>query len=158
MRELLLSGASSDAALFVLRLVLGGFYVLARFRFFYDPSLRPAWCNHLRHDSLTNKMARCGWRSMTYFWACVVAAVEVAAGLAVIAGFLTMPAAFGLLIVTVIATICTARDKVMEQNPVDALDCVACYFWRVEGLYIAMALALLLTGPGKWSIDYLLFN
>jgi uncharacterized membrane protein YphA (DoxX/SURF4 family) len=146
---------NNDAVAFLLRAVLGTFYVLARFRFFYDPARSPRFCNPERHQSLTNKVKHCGWYSMPYFWAWFVAAAEVLGGLALIVGLLTVPAAAGLLIVTLFATYCTARDKVMEQHPVDALDCVGCYLWRVEGIYIAIALAIVLLGPGRWSLDYL---
>lgn len=147
-----------DAVAFLLRLVLGGFYVLARFRFFWDPSRSPSICNPQRHESLIRKMQHCGWCSMPYFWACFVAGAEVLGGAALVLGFLTVPAAIGLLLVTTVATYCTARDKVMEQHPVDLVDCVSCYLWRVEGLYIALALGIILLGPGKWSVDYWLFT
>lgn len=91
-------------------------------------------------------------------WAWVAALVEVLAGVAVVIGLLTLPAAFGLLVTLLVATICTAYDKVMEQNPVDKLDCVACYLWRVEGLYIGLAIIILLAGPGAYSIDYLIWR
>jgi hypothetical protein len=46
---------------------------------------------------------------------------------------------------------------VMEQNPVDQVDCVSCYMWRVEGCYIASTLGILLEGPGAYSLDALLW-
>lgn len=144
-----------DAALFLLRAVLGTFYVLARFRFFYDPS-RSRWLCPDRRRSLVNKVQICGWLSTApRLWACVVAVVEVLGGAALIVGFLTQYAALSLLGVTLVATYYTARDKVTAQKPVDKLDCVSCYLWRVEGVYIAIALAILALGPGRWSIDYL---
>lgn len=160
MRDLLLSGFGlQDALLLLLRVTLGGFYVLARFRFFFDPS-RPGamFCNADRHQSLTNKMQHCGWCNMPRLWAWTVASIEVSAGLALIFGLLTIPAAFGLLAITIGATLCTAKQKVMEQHPVDCIDCVSCYLWRVEGLYIAMAVAILLAGPGRYSLDFALFG
>lgn len=147
-----------DAALFVARLVLGLFFVLARFRFFYDPSREECWFNTQRCDSLTRKLAYCGIHACGKQWAWAVAAAEVLAGAALIVGLLTVPAALGLLIVLIFATICTARDKVMEQHPVDKVDVVSCYLWRVEGLYIAFAVIILLAGPGAYSLDYLIWR
>jgi len=148
----------TDAALFVARVLLGVFFILARFRFFYDPSRPDCWLNADRCESLTRKLAHCGMRTSPRAWAWVAALVEVGAGFAVLIGFLTMPAAFGLLVTLLLATKCTARAKVFEQNPVDKLDCVACYLWRVEGLYIGLALIILLAGPGSFSVDALIWR
>lgn len=145
-----------DAALLLNRLVLGSFYVLARFRFFYDPSKRPGercLCS-LRHGSLTRKMSHCGFTRWPLGLAWTAALVEVLAGLALIFGLLSVPAAFGLLVVTLFATKCTAREKVARQNPVDKLDVCASYLWLAEPLYIMMAVVTLLAGPGRWSLDY----
>lgn len=149
----------TDAALLVARILLGTFFILARFRFFYDPS-KPdnCWLHPDRCDSLTRKIAYCGMTTWSKGWAWVAATVEVAAGFAVLLGLLTLPAAFGLLVTLLIATRCTAYEKVMEQHPVDKLDCVACYLWRVEGLYIGLAIIILLAGPGAYSIDYLIWR
>jgi uncharacterized membrane protein YphA (DoxX/SURF4 family) len=73
-------------------------------------------------------------------------------------GLFTIPAALVLLVILLVATRCTAYQKVMEQNPVDRIDCVACYLWRVEGLYIGLAIIILLAGPGAYSIDYLIWR
>lgn len=154
--NILTSFGHSDFVLFTNRLLLGAFFVLARFRFFYDPSKDTGtrWFNVARRCSLTHKMAYCGLKNRPAMWAWVAAFVEVLAGTGVILGLLTIPSALGLLVLLLVATRCTAKTKVMEQNPVDKLDCVACYLWRVEGLYIGLALTVLIGGPGKYSLDY----
>lgn len=148
----------TDAALLIARLLLGVFFVLARFRFFYDPSRANSWLNQDRCESLTRKMRHCGLQDWPKFWAWTAAVVEVAAGFAVVIGLLTLPATLGLLVTLLLATRCTARDKIMEQHPVDPVDWVACYLWRVEGLYIGLAAIILLAGPGAYSIDYLIWR
>ncbi len=148
----------TDAASLLARIALGGFYVLARFRSFYDPS-KPAGCrafNRSRFNSLRSKLCRCGFTHHLDAWTWLAASVEVFGGLAIVIGFLTPVAAVALLLLTVRATICTAWQKVSEQNPVDRLDCVSCYLWRVEGLYIALATIVLLIGPGSYSVDSVL--
>lgn len=152
--DYLLNGLDFSAiSLFLLRVILGSFFVLARFRWLYDPS-RPEqpWLNHARHKHLQEKLYTCGygWHPLlTGFVACV----EIFGGLALIVGVVTEPAVLGLLGVLIFATWCTARQKVLEQNPVDPIDCLSCYLWRVEGVYIAIAVAILFSGPGPWSID-----
>lgn len=143
-----------DLTMLVLRLLIGVFFVLARFRWFYDPS-RPdnPWFNKARHEHLRWKMCYCGYPK---WFAPFVATAEVSAGLGVIVGLLTPLAAAGLLTITIVATLCTAKEKVCEQNPADKLDYVSCYLWRVEGLYIAIAALIVLNGGGRWSLDHLL--
>lgn len=150
-------------ALFLNRITLGLFYVLARFRFFYDPS-KPTWSgtntrignqrwlNKQRHESLTNKMAHCGFKKHPRVWAWSAALIEVGGGLWLILGVFPAFAAFGLLVLTLFATRCTAKAKVFEQNPVDCIDICSCYLWRVEGLYIIMALIVVLGGPGAFVL------
>jgi uncharacterized membrane protein YphA (DoxX/SURF4 family) len=169
---------SLDFALFVNRVTLGLFFVLARFRFFYDPQrggnltaapLPGGWTgehdynervffNPRRLANLTRKMCHCGWRKGAAFWAWFAAIVEVGAGLFLILGLLSALSALGLFAVTAAATVCTAREKVAKQHPVDKVDCVACYLWCAEPLYIVMALVTLAAGPGAWSLDSLLWS
>lgn len=133
----------------ILRWVLGWFFILARFRWIYSPDLSA------RRASLEAKVKVCGYPK---WMAGPTAYGELFGGLAVVVGFLT-PLALALLFsILVFATKCTAVQKVMEQKPVDAVDCVSCYLWRVEGVYIAISLALLFLGPGAYSLDFLFFG
>ena len=149
---------NQDAALLVLRLCLGLFFVLARFRWAFDPS-RPEdpWFNQLRREHLSWKLCTCGY-SKRLVLSCFVACVEISAGIGVVMGLLTVLSAFGLLSILLPATFCTAKTKVLEQHPVDAVDCVSCYLWRVEGVYIAIAVCVMLLGPGAYSLDAWVFG
>ena len=148
--------ANPDLASLVLRLVLGSFFVLARFRWLYDPS-RPdqPWFNGARHMHLEKRLCTCGY-GLHPVICDVVAWAEILGGLGVIVGLLTPLALIGLLCVLLFATFCTAKEKVLAQDPVDDIDCVSCYLWRVEGVYIAIVLALLALGPGVYSLDHVL--
>ena len=148
----------TDIALFLNRVVLGAFFVLARFRFFWDPS-KPhgsRWLNADRHSSLTHKMEYCGLKNKPYAWAWVVAIIEVGAGIWLILGFATAFAGLGLFLLTLRATFCTAKQKVFEQKPVDTVDICACYLWRVEGLYILAAFICVIAGPGAFALSSVL--
>lgn len=160
-------------ALLLARVTLGLFYVLARFRFFYDPSKplyavvgrdafgafeygNTRWLNKERQDSLIRKMSLCGLTWRPRLWAWIAAVVEVGAGLLLIVGLYAPLMALALLVVTALATRCTWRQKVYEQNPCDALDVCACYLWRVEGLYLILALCIIIGGGGAFALsDYL---
>lgn len=162
--DIFLSGFHSpNLAILLLRCLLGTFFLLARFRWIWDPSqgascpVRPQWFPQQRHDSLRNKLQHCGY-SRDPLLAGVVAVVEISAALGVIFGLLTVLSAIGLLSVLIFATICTAKEKVARQSPIDCIDCVCCYLWLVEPLYLVMAVTLLLTGAGSFSLDHLLFG
>lgn len=148
---------SADAALFIARLMLGLFFVLARFRWIYDPS-RPEqpWFNAKRHEHLVWKLCVCGFGQHRAL-AASVALAEVAGGALVLVGLGTQLAALALFIVLLGATHCTAREKTMKQEPVDKLDVCSCYLWTVEPIYIGLALLILLGGPGAWSLDALIW-
>jgi uncharacterized membrane protein YphA (DoxX/SURF4 family) len=156
-----------DLAQLVLRIVLGVFFVLARFRWFFDPSegrtLTDFWnpvdgrvvLPPARHRSLSAKLVHCGFSGNPWLgvW---VATVEVSAGLGVLFGFLTSLSALGLVVILLLGTRCTARDKTMRQNPVDRVDVLSCYLWTPEPVYLVIAVALVLMGGGVFSIDHFL--
>ncbi len=136
-----------------LALLVGLFFVLARFRFFWDPSKCPGdrLFNKARYDSLHTKIASCGWRKHTTFWTWYTAVVEVLAGFGLMLN-VGRPLAGALMMgVLLVATTCTCKSKVCEQKPVDKADVVCAYLWRVEGLYIAM-LAVVLWEDWKWVL------
>lgn len=149
-----------DLALLLLRVALGVFFLLARFRWIWDPAQQAhcqRWFPDQRHESLANKLYHCGYSHNPYL-AGLVACVEIGAALMLIMGFLVPLAALGLAVVLLFATVCTARDKVARQNPIDTVDCICCYLWLVEPLYLIMAVCLMLTGGGAYSLDATLWR
>lgn len=174
-----------DLVQLLLRLVLGTFFFLARFRWIYDPQRASilshvhttrepiplylsdeshpgrhtvrAWFPTFRLSHLQWKICHCGYGRHPAISA-FVALVEIFGGLALIVGLLTQLAALGLLGVLCFATYCTAREKVLRQNPIDRIDVAACYLWTVEPVYIVLAVCLILGGPGLFSLDALVWS
>lgn len=149
-----------NIALLLLRVVLGLFFVIYRFRWIYDPTSKTSpWLNSIRHQHLEAKLCSCGW-GMHPALAGFVALVEISAGLGVMFGLLTQAAAFGLMTILIVATSCTAKAKIKVQNggkgPEDRIDVVSCYLWTVEPIYILIAFVILLLGPGSYSLDALI--
>lgn len=145
------------AVLFLARFVLGFFFVSYRFRWFYDPTPSQGGnvCNVHRHLNLRKKLCQCGW-GISSTLAATVAIGETLAGLGVIFGLLTTLSALGILVILLAATMCTAREKTMRQNPVDGIDVVNCYLWNPEPVYIVLATLVLVLGPGSFSLDHIM--
>lgn len=141
---------------FLIRVTLGLFFFLARFRWLYDPS-RPdqPWLNTARHKHFAERLCTCGY-GMHPVLDDFVACVEILGGLGLVFGFLTQLSGLGLACVLTVATFCTAKDKVMAQGPVDWIDCVSDYLWRVEFMYLLLALYFAVYGAGPLSLDHLL--
>lgn len=149
----------TDLALFLNRVLLGTFFILARFRFFYSPDHpEQPWLNPTRHQTLKDKMAHCGLDGWPYVTACFVAGVEVSAGVAVILGLFTTLAALGLLIILIRAMMCISMEKVSRQSPVDRVDVVSCYLWTPEPVYTVLAIIAVVGGAGAWSLDHMVMQ
>lgn len=145
-------------ALFLARFTLGFFFVSYRFRWVFDPTPPDEfedqkWCNPYRHWRLRQKLHECGW-SMSPWLAGTVAVGELLAGLGLMFGLLTTASALGLLLILLVATACTAREKTLRQKPIDVIDTVNCYFWNPEPVYIVLAIVVAVFGPGWFSLDH----
>jgi uncharacterized membrane protein YphA (DoxX/SURF4 family) len=148
-----------DFVLLSARIILGGFFVLDRFRWFWDPEHTASQrylLNKARREHLRAKIEQVtGLRSVG--WSVVVAVVEFVGGLGILFGFLAPVAAAGILIVLVIASHGTFHEKVIvKQQPEDGIDVISCYFWTVEPLYIWMAAMIVVLGAGSVSLDHVI--
>lgn len=144
-------------ALLIARFALGFFFVSYRFRWFYDPTPieGPNWCNPYRHLNLRRKLCQCGW-GISPAMGAFVAISETLAGFGVMLGLLTTLSALGLLVILLVATLCTAKEKTLRQKPVDVIDTVNCYLWNPEPVYMVLAVVVMVLGPGSISLDHLL--
>lgn len=142
--------------LLLARFTLGFFFVSYRFRWFYDPTPQDGVkiCSPYRHLNLRQKLCHCGW-GVSPALASFVALSETLAGLAIIFGILTQLSCFGLIVILIAATLCTAKEKTMRQMPVDKIDTINCYLWNPEPVYIMLALMVAIFGPGDISLDHL---
>ena len=83
-----------------------------------------------------------GIHGAPHVWGLLAALVEVVGGLMVLLGFLFRPAAFGLMIVMVVATLYQAHTG--KGFVVSALHPLS---------FFGVFLGLLFAGPGKWSLQ-----
>lgn len=148
-------GDARDVAILFQRVILGVFFILARFRVVYDPSrANEGWFPASRIAHLKTKVGSVCKYSGVPWW--FLAGVELIGGAAVIVGCNTVMAAFGLACVTFFGTLCTWRERVCKQAPADKIDKVSCYLWLPEPIYLLLAINLVLTGAGRYSMDALI--
>ncbi len=89
-------------------------------------------------------------RLMTY----LVSSVELIAGMLLIVGFLTSLASAALMVDMVVAVL-TAKLSTMPQG-LSGLDWLDNFLYLPEVLYILFFVWLICSGPGKFSIDYVI--
>lgn len=82
---------------------------------------------------------------------------EAAAGLALTVGFLSAAAAFILFIVCIVAFVVSWRRKLEAKRPAHFWDACTEVGFMFDTLLTWMVLAIMLSGPGRISMDWLLF-
>lgn len=156
MREILSLGLQApDLGLFILRVVPGVFFLTFRFRWIFDP--QRGWFCQFRRQKLIERMCSCGYGG-NHILAALVACGEVLGGLGLIVGLLTVPAALGILVIMMFAQCCEPPEELRKMKIADRVDLVAKFLLFCEPLYFTMALVTILMGPGRWSLDWLLFG
>lgn len=156
MIEILTNGLNfPDLGLLALRVVPGVFFLTFRFRWVFDPA--QGWFCDFRRRKLIERMCSCGYGSNAYM-AALVAIIEIGAGAALIVGLLAVPAALGILVIMMFAQCCEPPEELRKMQIADKIDLVAKFLLFCEPLYFTMAAATVLMGPGRWSLDWLIFG
>ena len=135
-----------EAALTLNRLVLGTFFAISGYHKLF---------NTARHATLVQTLTEDGVPALRVMqW--VVPGVEFSAGLALLAGFLSALAAFGLFVVCVAAFSLDAINRVQAWQPIDRADWVGDVLYLPEALYCLGLVIVMLAGPGPWTLDTLI--
>jgi len=129
-------GGFGALALLLVRLVMGLAFVLHGWPKIQNPM---GWMNAM------------GGSSVPSFLQALAALAEFGGGIALILGFLTPIAAFGLICqmigALILAHLPQGHPFVSQGGP----------SYELPLIYLVMAILLIAVGPGKWSIDALLF-
>lgn len=136
-----------DAASLVNRGALGLFFTISGFHKAF---------NATRRASLRETFAADGVTSPAFMYA--IPAGELLGGLAVLVGFLTPLAAAGLMVICAGACLLDGLKRIKGFQPLDAADALDDVLYLPEALYLFMLLFLILTGPGRYSLDAYLWQ
>jgi putative oxidoreductase len=135
-----------ETALAINRVAVGLFFLLSGYHKLFDAQ---------RHAALILTLRSAGLRHITVLqW--LVPGAEFSGGLAVAIGLLSVPAALGLLILSIGATFSDGIKRIANWQPIDKADFLDDVLYLPEVLYALLLLSVILAGPGPYSLDALI--
>lgn len=142
LRFVLLGGNLEPYAILLVRILLGLFFAISGGYKLFVSSRTESMYQTLIEASIPFP------RLMTYF----VSSVEFVAGILLIVGFVTSLASAALLFDMVVA-ILTTKVSAMPRG-LSTLDWLDNFLYLPEVLYVLLLMWLICSGPGRFSIDY----
>ncbi len=142
--SLITQGARSpSAALTLNRVALGVFFAISGYHKLFNAS---------RHATLTTTLQQDGVHDVPIMrW--LLPGAEFSGGCALIMGFLSVLAAFGLLLISAGAVAFDAVKRIRAWQPLDRADWLGDLLYTPEALYCIGLTVVVLAGPGPWSLD-----
>src|SRR5580693_1045219 len=132
-----------SAALTLNRIALGVFFAISGYHKLFNAS---------RHATLTRTLQDDGVHDVPIMrW--VLPSSEFAGGCALIAGFFSVLAAFGLFVICFGALALDAVKRISAWQPIDRADWLGDLLYLPESLYCIGLTVVMLAGPGPWSLD-----
>jgi uncharacterized membrane protein YphA (DoxX/SURF4 family) len=140
----IIQGAQApEAALTLNRVALGTFFAISGYHKLFNAS---------RHATLTQTLQEDGVHGVPIMrW--LLPSAEFSGGWALILGFLSVPAAFGLFVISAGALALDAVKRIRSWQPLDRTDWVGDLLYVPEALYCIGLTVVILAGPGRWSLD-----
>src|SRR5580692_1671881 len=132
-----------NAALTLNRVALGTFFAISGYHKLFNAS---------RHAILTRTLVDDGVHAVPIMrW--LLPGAEFWGGLALIIGFLSVFAAFGLFVICIGAIALDAVKRIRGWQPLDRADWLGDLLYVPESLYCIGLTVVMLAGPGPWSLD-----
>lgn len=132
-----------DIALTANRVATGAFFLFSGYHKLF---------NAMRRKSLVDTLTSAGIPFISVMqW--FVPTVEFLGGLAVVFGFLTRIAAFGLIIISLVAAVTDGWKRVKSWLPISTADTIDDVLYLPEVLYVLLLLPFLVNGAGPYSFD-----
>lgn len=135
---------ASDSALLAARAAVGGFFVVSGWHKAFHPQRRQTLKETFIADGCYHPALMV-----------VIPAGELLGGLGVAFGALTVPAAFGLILICAGACFLDGFKRIPGFKPLDPADFAADVLYLPEVLYVALLGFLIAMGPGSYSLDAL---
>jgi uncharacterized membrane protein YphA (DoxX/SURF4 family) len=142
--SLITQGAQApNAALTLNRMALGVFFAISGYHKLFNAS---------RHATLTTTLEGDDVHDVPVMqW--LLPSAEFSGGVALIMGFLSVLAAFGLFLICAGAVAFDAVKRIRAWQPLDRADWLGDLLYTPEALYCIGLTVVMLAGPGPWSLD-----
>lgn len=147
MQEIFMGFHEGDIGLTILRIGMGIFFAISGYHKLFNP---------IRHVTVVQTMLE-DHVPIPLFNSWFVPTAEFTGGIALLIGFLTPFAAFGLFIICCGATLTDGLKRIGGWKPLDKADYVDDVLYLPEVLYALILLTLVLAGGGPFSLDWLIF-
>src|ERR1700728_2940288 len=149
MMDLLFLGIGwTDLALTLSRIAVGAFFMHSGYHKLFNAE---------RHRTFLDELKALGVPAVGFnqWW---VPSVEFAAGGAVLIGLLAPLAGLGLLVVILVATITSGKQRIEMYKPIDEADRIDDWLYLPEVLYAVMLIVVISAGAGPYSLDALVLG
>ncbi|MEM7402207.1 MAG: DoxX family protein [Pseudomonadota bacterium] len=133
--------------IFVARFSLGLFFAVSGYNKLFVPE---------KHADLIHLMGEIGM-PFPEFMALFLAAVEFYGGILLMLGLFSSIWAVALTIAMIVAIITVEIDAIIPKG-IGFLDWMSWFLYLPQVMYVILFVWLIITGPGKFSLDYLLAN
>jgi uncharacterized membrane protein YphA (DoxX/SURF4 family) len=133
----------TDIALTLDRVAVGMFFMFSGYHKLFNPERHRLFADELRSLRVPDVTVNQWW----------VPLVEFSAGGAVVVGLAAPLAAFGLLIVILIANATSGRARIRAFQPIDRADRIDDWLYLPETLYAVMLILVISAGAGPYSLD-----
>jgi uncharacterized membrane protein YphA (DoxX/SURF4 family) len=144
MIDLLFGGVGwTDIAFTLNRVAVGLFFLFSGYHKLFNAE---------RHSMLLNELEALHIPALgiNQWW---VPIVECSAGGGVVIGLLAPLAAFGLLVIILIASVTSGRQRIKAYKPIDRADRIDDWLYLPEILYAFMLIMVISAGAGPYSVD-----
>jgi uncharacterized membrane protein YphA (DoxX/SURF4 family) len=144
MMHILFNGVGwTDIALTLNRVAVGMFFMFSGYHKLFNTERHRVFAEELR--SLHVHAV-----GINQWW---VPLVEFSAGGAVVIGLLAPLAALGLLVIILVASATTGRERIKAFKPIDRADRLDDWLYLPETLYAFMLIMIISAGAGPYSLD-----
>jgi uncharacterized membrane protein YphA (DoxX/SURF4 family) len=138
----------TDLAITLNRIAVGAFFMLSGYHKLFNAD---------RHRTFADELKALGVPAVGFnqWW---VPLVEFTAGGAVVVGLLAPLASLGLLVVILIASATSGRQRLKVFKPIDETDRIDDWLYLPETLYAFMLIMVISAGAGPYSLDALILG
>jgi uncharacterized membrane protein YphA (DoxX/SURF4 family) len=149
MIQILFNGVEwTDIALTLNRVAVGLFFLFSGYHKLFDTERHRVFADELRSLHVHAVAINQWW----------VPLVEFSAGAAVVIGLLAPLAALGLLVIILVASATSGRERLKAFMPIDRADRIDDWLYLPETLYAFMLIMIISAGAGPYSLDAVILS